>query len=68
MTETLTPDALAAEFDIFVARAGLTIPSAQRPALLIGYADLRAQLALLRQPRTAASEPSNVFRLVPAAA
>jgi hypothetical protein len=68
MTETFTPDALAAEFDIFMRRAGLTIPPDRLPALLTGYADLRAQLPLLRQPRTAAAEPSNVFRLVPAGA
>ena len=65
MTETLAPDALAAEFDVFMQRAGLVIPPDRRAALLAGYADLRAQLPLLRQPRTAAAEPSNIFHLVP---
>ena len=60
---TPTPQTLEAEFDTLMARAGLTIPPARRAALLAGYADIRAMLPLLRQPRTAAAEPSNVFRL-----
>jgi hypothetical protein len=68
MTESPTPEALAAEFNIFMERAGLTIPPDRLPALLTGYADLLAQLPLLRQPRTAAAEPSNVFRLAPVVA
>ncbi len=67
MTEPLTPDALAAEFGLFMQRAGLTVPPDRLPALLAGYADLRAQTALLRQPRTAAAEPSNIFHLTPVA-
>jgi hypothetical protein len=60
---TVTPEALDAEFDMFMARAGLTIPADRRAALLSGFADLRAMLPVLRQPRTAAAEPANIFRL-----
>ena len=63
MADTPTPDALAAEFDTLMARAGLTIPDDRRADLLAGFADLRAVLPVLRQPRAAAAEPSNVFRL-----
>ena len=60
---TPSSEALEAEFDILMARAGLTIPPDRRAALLAGFADLRATLPLLRQPRTAAAEPANIFRL-----
>ncbi len=58
-----SPESLETEFDVLMARAGLTIPPDRRPALLAGFADLRAMLPALRQPRTAAAEPSNIFRL-----
>jgi hypothetical protein len=61
-----TKDALATEFDIQMARAGLTIPPARRPALLTAYADLRDQIALLHGRYGPEHEPSNVFRLAPA--
>jgi hypothetical protein len=57
--------ALEAEFDCLVARAGLTIPPARKAGYLAAFADLRSQLALLHPNRSAAVEPSNVFRLVP---
>lgn len=60
---TIIPEALAAEFDVFMARAGLTVPPNARTGLLTGFADLRAMMPVLRQPRTAAAEPSNIFRL-----
>jgi hypothetical protein len=59
----MTSEALETEFDTLMARAGLTIPLDRREGLLAGFADLRAMLPALRQPRTAAAEPSNVFRL-----
>ncbi len=58
-----TPEALAAEFDVLMARAGITLPGDRRAAILAGYADLREQLELLRQPRTHVAEPSNIFHL-----
>jgi hypothetical protein len=63
--EGLSPDALAHEFDTLMVRAGLTIPAERRAQVLGGYAELRDQVELLRGPRTAAAEPSNVFRLHP---
>jgi hypothetical protein len=66
MAETPTPDALAAEFDCLMARAGLTIPSQRRAATLAAYADLRGQIALLHGRYGHEAEPSNVFRLSPA--
>ena len=65
MAEDPTPDALAAEFDMFMARAGITIPDGRRPAILATYADLRAQMMLLRGRYSHLDEPSNVFRLEP---
>ena len=58
---TTSPAALEAEFDALMRRASITVPDDRRAALLAGFAELRDQVALLRQPRTAAAEPSNVF-------
>jgi hypothetical protein len=65
MSAPPSPDALATEFDMLMARAGLTIPAARRPALLVAYADMRGQIALLHGRYGPEHEPSNVFRLVP---
>ena len=55
---------LETEFDVLIARAGLTIPADSKPALLTAFAELRDQCALLRHAsRTAAAEPANVYRL-----
>ena len=61
----VTPEILAAEFDMFMRRAGLTVSAERRDQLLPGYAELRDQVELLRGPRNAAAEPSNTFRLHP---
>ena len=66
MPDTPPPAALAAEFDTLMARAGLNIPAARRPAMLTAYADLRGQIALLHGRYGPEHEPSNVFRLTPA--
>jgi hypothetical protein len=58
-------DALEREFDIVMHKAGLTVPAARRAGTLLAYQDMQRMAALLRQPRTAASEPSNVYSLVP---
>ena len=60
-----SPDTLAAEFDLLMHRAGLSVPAERRAQMLPAYAELRDQVELLRGPRTAAAEPSNVFRLHP---
>jgi hypothetical protein len=65
MPDTPSPEALAAEFDGLMARAGITVPEARRATVLIAYADLRQQIALLHGRYGAAAEPSNVFRLSP---
>ncbi len=57
------PEDLSAELDVYMHRAGLTVPPALREGLLVGFAELRGQVALLRNGRSAAAEPSNVFRL-----
>ena len=53
--------ALSAEFDVFAARAGLAIPPNRKLALLKGFKDLKRMTALMRQPRTAASEPAGTY-------
>ncbi len=60
-----TPETLAAEFDMFMARAGIVVPADRRDALLAGFADLRASLAILHGRHDPTLEPSNVFRLAP---
>lgn len=60
---TIPPDALAAEFDILMRRAGLDVPPDVRAQVLPAYAEMRDQIELLRGPRTAAAEPSNIFRV-----
>ena len=57
------PEDLAAEFDATMRRAGLTVPSECRKGVLAAYSELREQVELLRNGRTAAAEPANVFRL-----
>ena len=55
-------EALAAEFDMLMARAGLTVPPQRRAAVLTAYADLRGQIAMLHGRYGPEAEPSNVFR------
>ncbi len=65
MAATPSPDALAAEFDCLMARAGVTVPPQRRKAALAAYADLRDQIALLHGRYAYTAEPSNVFALTP---
>lgn len=58
--------ALAAEFDVLIARAGLTIPTAWRTELLVAFADLRGEIARLYETLTPELEPAAVYRLSPA--
>ena len=60
-----SPDELAAEFDILMRRAGITVPEERRAAVLSSYADLREQIALLHNRYAHTDEPANVFRLSP---
>jgi hypothetical protein len=68
MADTPLPNALAAEFDCLMARAGITVPPQRRAAALVAYADLRSQIALLHDRYGPTAEPSNVFRLFPTGA
>jgi hypothetical protein len=65
MADLPSPEALAAEFDCLMARAGIRVPDTRRVAALASYADLRGQLEMLHRRYSAANEPSNVFRLSP---
>jgi hypothetical protein len=65
MSAAPSPETLAAEFDMFMARAGITVPADRREGLLAGFADLRATVAILHGRLDASVEPSNVFRLSP---
>ena len=55
--------ALEREFDMLMAKAGATVPADRRAGLIAGYRDMKAMTALLRQPRTAADEPANIYSL-----
>lgn len=59
-----SPDELAAEFDILMRRAGITVPAERRTAVLASYADLYEQIALLNNRYAHTDEPANVFRLM----
>lgn len=65
MQEHPNADALAAEFDIFMTRAGIVVPPERRAAVLSAYADIRAQMVLLRGRYSHLNEPSNIFSLEP---
>jgi hypothetical protein len=54
---------LEAEFDTLMARAGIVVPAALRPSVLVAFADMRGQLALLHAPMSHTEEPAHVFRV-----
>jgi hypothetical protein len=56
-------DELAAEFDMFMRRAGITVPADRRAVVLASYADMYEQIVLLRNRYAHTDEPANVFRL-----
>ena len=62
MSSIASKEALAAEFDVLMARAGITVPPERRAGVLVAYADLREQIALLHGRYGPEAEPSNVFR------
>lgn len=62
---TLSPDILAAEFDAFMARAGVTVPPGRRATILAAYADFRAQIDLLHGRQDHTGEPAHTFALTP---
>ena len=65
MADNPTDDqALATEFDVLASRAGLPVIAVHKPALLLGYKDLKRMTALMRQPRTAANEPAGAYSIL----
>lgn len=62
MTEP-APETFEAEFNAFLARAGMVVPADRRAIILAGYADFRAQMGLMHTRRDASHEPSNIFRM-----
>lgn len=58
-----TPDGLEHELDMLLAKAGATVPPHLKAGILAGYRDMKRMAATVRQPRTAAAEPSNIFSL-----
>jgi hypothetical protein len=55
--------AVEREFEVLMARAGVEVPADRKAGAIAGYKDMKRMVALLRQPRTAADEPSNVYSL-----
>ena len=56
-------DGLEHELDVLLAKAGANVPPQLKPGILAGYREMKVMAARVRQPRTAAAEPSNVFSL-----
>ena len=55
--------ALEREFDVLMAKAGAKVPADRRAGIVAGYKDMKRMTLLLRQPRTEAAEPSNIYSL-----
>jgi hypothetical protein len=66
-TETATDPyaAFDAETMSLLAAAGLSVPADLLPGVLSEARTLRQTASLVRAPRSAAAEPSNIFTLVP---
>ena len=56
-------DGIEHELDVLLAKAGASVPPHLKAGVLAGYRDMKVMVARVRQPRTAANEPSNVFSL-----
>ena len=67
MPDPQPASALEAEFDGFLARAGMVVPAERRAVIFAGYAEFRAQMDRLHTRRDASQEPSNIFRMKGAA-
>ncbi len=63
----LSPAMLEAEFQTFLARAGMELPAERRDVILTSYADFRAQMDVMHMALDATQEPSNIFRMQGAA-
>jgi hypothetical protein len=58
-----TQDGLERELDMLLAKAGASVPPHLKAGILSSYRDMKVMAATVRQPRTAAAEPSNIFTL-----
>jgi hypothetical protein len=54
---------LERELDMLMAKVGAAVPPDRKAGVFAGYRDMKRMTALLRQPRTAADEPSNIYSL-----
>ena len=54
---------LERELDMLMAKAGAVVPGDRKAGVVEGYRDMLRMTAVLRQPRSATAEPSNVFSL-----
>ncbi len=60
----VTPEILEREYDVLVARSGLTIAPDRRAIMLKCYADVRSWSDLIRSTvRSPSVEPANVYAL-----
>jgi hypothetical protein len=55
--------AVEQEFDVLMAKAGVVLPADRKAGAIAVYKDMKRMAALLRRPRTAADEPSNIYSL-----
>jgi len=54
---------LERELNAVMARIGAVVPADRKAGVLAAYQELRRMTALVRQPRTPAAEPSNIFSM-----
>ena len=59
----MSTDGLERELDMLLAKAGADVPPDRKAGILAGYREMKRMAATVRQPRTAAAEPSNIFSL-----
>jgi hypothetical protein len=57
--------ALEQEFDALMARIGAVVPADRKVGVIACCEELRRMTALVRQPRSPAAEPANVYSLKP---
>jgi hypothetical protein len=63
MTTNDDDASLERELDMLLVKAGAVVPPDRKAGVLAGYRDLKRMAALVRQPRTAADETSNIYSL-----
>lgn len=63
LISTQDQEVVEREFDMLMARSGVIVPPDRRAGAVAGYQELKRMTALLRQPRTFESEPSNIYSL-----